>query len=223
MRRNIATIIKALLATTPAVAVAATTCNGHPELCTRRYTDVTFFGAHGSPFVGTSVSSNQNIPIPDQLAMGVRFLQAQTHTKNNGKIQLCHTDCNLEDAGTLREALLAPVKTFLDENPAEVVTLLLTNPDGFRDKDFAKVFRQSGLRKYAFAGVQTNVSLHEWPTLGEMIESGKRLVVFVGSYSRTDGIHRILLSAKNRCVVTADCLGCIFRLPQGSLCPVHTG
>lgn len=160
-------------------AAAQATCNGHRELCHRRYSDVTLVGAHDSPFVGRTAADNQNVPVAEQLAMGVRFLEGQAH-RVGGAIKMCHTSCDLRDAGPLRD-LLAAVKTFLDANRGEVVTLLLTNDDGITSAAFGDVFRAVGLDRYAFAA-DPKLKLDGWPTLGRMIETGKRLVVFVGRW-----------------------------------------
>lgn len=171
-----------------ALASSARRCNGRPEYCTRRYSDMTFVGAHDSPLVGDSMADNQAVPLASQLAMGVRFLQGQAHDdgsrgKGKGKgsqvIKICHTMCLLRNAGPLRD-VLGVVRTFLDANPDEVVTLLLTNPDGIRSEAFGEVFRGAGLDEYAFEGNGKALGLGSWPTLGEMIDAGKRLVVFVG-------------------------------------------
>ena len=59
-------------------SAAAATCNGHDELCGRRYSDVTLIGSHNSAFVGDSPAHNQYVSVTRQLDLGVRFLQAQT-------------------------------------------------------------------------------------------------------------------------------------------------
>lgn len=155
-------------------------CNGHAELCARRYSNVTLVGSHDSAFVGTGVADNQETDVAAQLAQGVRFLQGQTHL-DNGTIKLCHTLCALEDAGPL-EAYLGGVKTFLDANPREVVTLLITNQDGLPGPAFDAVFRAAGIQGYGFAP-GTNLTLDQWPTLGQMIDNGQRLVVFMGAWA----------------------------------------
>lgn len=158
------------------VAVALV-CNGHSELCDRKYSNITFLGSHDSAFVGTQVADNQETSVTDQLAQGVRFLQAQTHNQN-GTVELCHTFCVLEDAGPL-EKYLVDVKTFLDANPNEVVTLLLTNQDGQSGAAFDAVFQSSGIKSYAFTPAG-NLTMDQWPTLGQMVTAGQRLVVFMG-------------------------------------------
>lgn len=158
------------------VAVAAL-CNGYSELCDRKYSNITFIGSHNSAFNGTSPADNQLTSVADQLAQGVRFLQAQTHNESN-IIQLCHTICALEDAGPL-ETYLRTVKTFLDSNPNEVVTLLLTNQDGIPQSNFEAVFQSTGLKTYAFTP-SGNLTMAQWPTMGQLISMGQRLVVFMG-------------------------------------------
>lgn len=155
-------------------------CNGHAELCGRRYSNLTLVGSHNSAFVGTSPADNQETDVAAQLAQGVRFLQAQTHFDNN-TIKLCHTLCALEDAGPL-EGYLAGVKAFLDANPREVVTLLITNQDGQTGAAFDAVFRAAGIQGYGFVPGR-NLSLDQWPTLGQMIDIGQRLVVFMGAWA----------------------------------------
>lgn len=157
--------------------LALAACNGDDALCARRYSNVSFVGAHDSAFFGPFVTQNQNIDVSAQLALGVRFLQAQTHNLD-GAIQMCHTSCLELDAGPLSD-FLAPVKAFLAANPDEVVSLLLTNGDAISVTDFARVFEAAGLVEYVFAPTGT-LALEEWPTLQTMIDDGTRLVVWMG-------------------------------------------
>lgn len=98
-------------------------CNGQDALCNRPYSNVTFVGSHDSAFVGPLPSQNQLLSVKNQLGLGVRFLQAQTHDLD-GTIEMCHTSCELLDQGSLTD-YLKPIKAFMDANPNEVVTLLL--------------------------------------------------------------------------------------------------
>lgn len=169
-----------------------TTCNGHPEYCTRSYSNITFVGSHDSAFVGDLPQQNQNIDIKSQLDMGIRFLQAQTHHSitDDNVLELCHTSCFLEDAGTL-ESFLDTVKSWLDANANEVVTLLLTNGDSVDITEFGSTFAKSGITSYAFvpSSSPNKLSIDDWPTLGDLISSGKRLVVFLGKYCTTTHQH----------------------------------
>jgi len=119
------------------------------------------------------------VDVPAQLRLGIRLLQAQSHMGFDGVIHFCHTNCVLFDGGTV-EAYLKTVATFLRENPNEVLTLLFTNPEGLSFPDvWAPVFEASGVSGYAYVPPQNPMPQGAWPTLGEMIASGKRLVVFV--------------------------------------------
>lgn len=159
------------------VVVSAAGCNGNTALCARKYSQVTQIGAHDSAFVGILLPDNQYIPVTDQLNFGVRFLQAQTHKKGGG-IEMCHSSCLELDVGSL-SSYLSPIKTWLDRNPNEVVTLLLTNGDAIPVSQFGSVFAALGLDKYAYAP-GTRLAIDQWPTLQSMIDAGKRLVVFMG-------------------------------------------
>lgn len=178
--RLLATLVLSLVGLELALAQQAplAPCNGHAELCSRRYSNLTLVGSHNSAFTGTGPADNQETDVAAQLAQGVRFLQAQTHFDNN-TIKLCHTECFLEDAGPL-ETYLAGIKAFLDANPREHVTLLLTNQDGQPGAAFDAVFQASGIQGYAFAP-GSDLTLDQWPTLGQMIDNGQRLVVFMGA------------------------------------------
>lgn len=157
------------------------TCNGHSEYCSRSYSNITFIGSHDSAFVGDLPQQNQNIDIKAQLDMGIRYLQVQTHHSLIDKkvIELCHSSCFLEDAGPLKDYLVT-IKKWLDGNPNEVVTLLLTNGDSMSVTEFGDTFSSSGIKDYAYVPASSPLSISDWPTLGDLISSGKRLVVFLG-------------------------------------------
>lgn len=93
---------------------------------------------------------------------------------------MCHTSCWLLYAGSL-EAYLTTIKTWLDGHPDEVVTLLLTNGDGVPITDIGDVVKSSGLRDYAFVPSSSPDPLvtTDWPTLGDMISSKSRFVMFL--------------------------------------------
>lgn len=159
-------------------AVAGLDCNGHAELCDVKYSNATFIGAHNSPFVGILPTENQLKDVTDQLTSGVRFLTAQTHEKD-GAIELCHTSCLELDAGSLAD-YLADIKTWMDANTNEVVTLLVTNGDDIAISSFGDVFKSAGLDTYAYNPSGT-LALDDWPTLGTLISNNQRLVVFMGT------------------------------------------
>ncbi|KAJ7634699.1 PLC-like phosphodiesterase [Roridomyces roridus] len=159
----------------------ATVCNGHAELCDRSYGNVTFVAAHDSFAFSEdplALARDQEVDIATQLSLGVRMLQAQSHV-NDGVLHFCHTSCALFDGGSV-EDYLKTVKTFLDANPNEVVSLLFTNPEGQSPANVWKpIFDSAGISDLAFVPPSLPMSQSSWPTLGEMIDSGKRVVVFM--------------------------------------------
>ena len=159
-------------------------CNGHAALCGRKYSEVTFIGNHNSAFVGDLPSQNQIKSVKDQLNGGIRFLQSQTHKFDIGDLDvmaMCHTNCALAFGG-LVDDFLKTVKEFMDKNPREVVTLLLTNPDNAPMSTFDGIYKRVGLDKMSFvpAGSPNTLPMDQWPTLGEMIEKNQRLVTYIG-------------------------------------------
>ncbi|KAF8183666.1 PLC-like phosphodiesterase [Pholiota molesta] len=172
----------------------ATVCNGHAELCNRNYANVTVIGAHDSfafssdPF---ALARDQEVDITSQLNLGVRLLQAQSHVNNN-VLHFCHTSCSLFDGGTVL-SYLQTVKTWLDANPNEVLTLLFTNPEAQSVSTVWKpIFDAAGITPLAYVPPSVPVKQSDWPTLGELIDSGKRVVVFLDSGADTSSVNFIL-------------------------------
>lgn len=180
-----------LLAATALAAVAwavpatperrSTACNNSPSLCSKKYNQVTYLGAHNSyalrdDSTDNSIAGNQYLNATKALSAGLRLLQVQIHS-GNATLELCHTTCSILDAGPLVD-WLADVKTWLDANPDEVVTLLMVNGDSAPASDFAQALSDSGVADHAFRasvdGPTTN-----WPTLQTMINNDRRVVTFV--------------------------------------------
>ena len=167
-------------------------CNGHTELCDRSYSNITQIATHDSAFVGILPTDDQDVDVTAQLDAGVRFLQAQTHRNVFGTLSLCHTSCFLKDAGSV-QAYLQVIKKWLDAHPKEVVTLLLTNGDNVRVSEFDDVFVASGIQPYAYVPGPSHdpSALDSWPTLGQLIRNGTRLVAFL-DYGALDTVPYIL-------------------------------
>jgi hypothetical protein len=183
-----------------AAAAAATTnstssiaCNNSPNLCSRRYSSVMHLGAHNSPFVrdestNFATSGNQYYNTTVQLSAGVRLLSAQVQLggSSGNELHVCHTSCDLFDAGTL-SGWLSEVRTWMDSNPNDVVTILLVNGAGASASDLAAQYQSAGISSsltYTPAG--STSSSQQWPTLQSLISSGTRLVNFVDSIDNND-------------------------------------
>ncbi|MDH4364357.1 MAG: hypothetical protein OEY70_09790 [Acidimicrobiia bacterium] len=183
------------------------TCNGHAELCDRRYDQTVMAATHNamsSPGL-VRVWPEQGRDLRGQLDGGVRALLIDTHywepvvsrrqqaadvappspnaallaralqplTSREPGTWLCHLACGL-GARPLADGL-GDVRAFLDDNPGEVVTLIIQDRVSPADTEMA--FEEAGLESYLFdADVDGG-----WPTLGEMVDSGRRLVVFAES------------------------------------------
>jgi hypothetical protein len=85
---------------------------------------------------------------------------------------LCHGLCEL--GATRWEPVMADLKTWMADHPRQVVTLFIQD-EGVTPAQTDGVFRQAGLLPH----VHTQTEGQAWPTLGEMISSGRRLVVFM--------------------------------------------
>jgi hypothetical protein len=83
---------------------------------------------------------------------------------------LCHIHCGF-GAQPLVDGL-GKVTAFLDANPDEVVTLIIQ--DDISPEETVAAFDAADLTRY----VHPQRSGDEWPTLGELIDRGERLVVF---------------------------------------------
>ncbi|KAL9035022.1 MAG: hypothetical protein Q9214_006780, partial [Letrouitia sp. 1 TL-2023] len=168
--------------TTSAQANPSYACNNSPDLCNRSYANVTHLGAHDSPFIrdqstGDSLSGNQHLNTTLQLQSGVRLLTAQVHRYDNA-LSLCHTSCDLFNAGTL-STWLTEIKRWIEHNPYEVVTVLLVNSDNAAAKDLHAEFGRANITGYAYTPPSAGTALSVWPSLNNMISNGTRLVTFV--------------------------------------------
>jgi hypothetical protein len=159
-------------------------CNGQQSLCNRSYDQVRYVTTHNamSNAMDGWNKPNQNLDIPAQLQAGVRGLMLDTYragSKNQfDQIQvpdadpdasfLCHALCLLGKQ-PLAEGL-GEIREFLDENPGEVITFII---ESYLSHELtADAFDEAGLTPYTY--VHTGDA---WPTLGQMIDTGTRLVV----------------------------------------------
>ncbi|KDQ63324.1 hypothetical protein JAAARDRAFT_188912 [Jaapia argillacea MUCL 33604] len=185
--KNLAPVALSLLSLTCAAGAAsiesrATTCNGHAELCDRSFGNITFVGSHDSYAIGTNnLATNQDVSITQQLNDGIRMLQVQAHNLS-GTIQLCHTSCALYNGGTL-QSYLTTVKTWMDANPNDVLSLLIVNSDDLPPTAYDTVFKAAGLDTLSYAPSFSALTASQWPTLGTLISSGKRILTFMDGFA----------------------------------------
>lgn len=179
--------ITAIIVSTSAAAApqstpsSTTACNNSPSLCGKHYNNITYIGAHDAAFLrddstSNSISGNQFKNATLALDAGLRMLQAQVH-KVNGVLRLCHTTCDLLDAGPLQN-WLSKIGTWMSQNPNEVVTLLLVNSDSADVTEFGPIYEGAGLVQYSYKSTSSHPT-SSWPTLQSMIDQKTRLVSFV--------------------------------------------
>ena len=83
----------------------------------------------------------------------------------------CHTVCEI--GATAMQPVMDRLNGWMEANPREVVVLVIQ--DTVTPEDTAAVLAQAGLAEKAYV----HPGNAEWPTLGEMIDSNTRLVVFM--------------------------------------------
>lgn len=156
-------------------------CNGHAELCGRAYTAVAFPGDHDSyaTVPDQFVAADQDETVADQLAGGVRVLHLEMQLYQ-GDAYLCHSICGIGNKLLADE--LGVVADFMSANPTEVVTLLMESQQLTTDQ-IAAAFDKAGLT----AKTHQQAAGTAWATLGDMIQRGDRLVVFLADLSKTGG------------------------------------
>lgn len=160
---------------------SSTACNNSPSLCDRSYNKITHLGGHNSAFLRdestrNSLSGNQYYNATRALDAGLRLLQAQVHQGNNS-LSLCHSSCELLDAGPLEDWLSA-INVWMEANPNDVVTIILVNAAQATADDFGTVFESSGLGQHGYTPATPGAS-GDWPTLQKMIDDDHRVVFFV--------------------------------------------
>jgi hypothetical protein len=148
---------------------AAAQCNGDSSLCAKRYNEVCYVTTHNAfNYQGAFLFPNQNTPVATQLDDGVRALMLDVYWFNN-QATVYHSSNFLGNQPLAN--LLGAVKTFLDQHPNEVVTLILESYISAAQTEDA--FQQAGLLPYCHA----QAAAQPWPTLGTMIQANTRLVV----------------------------------------------
>jgi hypothetical protein len=156
-------------------------CNGSAALCERPYDTVAFATTHNSMAATDDgwFLANQRHGVARQLADGVRGLMLDLHYSRLRALNpfgdprtvfLCHGVC-IPGAGRLDDTL-ATIRGFLRTHPHEVVTLILESY--VQAKDAERAFTRARLLPY----LHVQPAGRSWPTLRQMIESRRRLVVF---------------------------------------------
>ncbi|WP_344044193.1 hypothetical protein [Nocardioides panacihumi] len=211
-------------------------CNGHVELCHRRYDEVAYPATHNSMAAASEPGwffPEQPDGLVDQLDAGVRVLLIDSwygrETNRPGVVTtvgeararavaeatesfgrsavdsalrlggavgltprgpqeayLCHGLCEIGSTRWLDS--LEAVRDWLDVHPREVVTLFVQ--DQVSPSDTAALIERAGLLPDVYRPADDATT---WPTLGQMVESGRRLVVLMENRAGAGERERWLL------------------------------
>lgn len=177
--------------TSSAAATNTIPCNGFPEFCNRKYSNITNIAAHNAAFViKNNAASNQELPIRDQLNDGVRMLTGEVQWENE-TLWNCHTSCSILNAGKWQTEL-ETVKAWLDDNPYDVVSILIVNSDITAVENFVAPITNSGLLSYVYTPSYVPQYRDQWPTLGEMILKNQRVVFFMDYNANQNSVPYII-------------------------------
>lgn len=181
-------------------------CQGSAELCELRYDEVAHLTAHNamSTTADRFIGPLQDPDITTQLNTGVRALMLDTYHWESPQdiaarldnpeftpeqrrlissavdkanppregLWLCHSVCR---AGAIGLApALKDIGDWLRDHPTEIVTLIVQDDIGAEETEEA--FRRAGLDDLLHTPSEDPDE--PWPTLEEMVDSGRRLVVF---------------------------------------------
>lgn len=180
-------------------ATAATVCNGSARLCDLRLDQVVLAGSHNSMSskeLGWG-APNQNLSMLHQMEHGIRAMLIDAHWGLPGSYKLfghtvnytrtaddssdparrpylCHSSCEM--GATPLAPGLHWLASFLGRNPNEVMVVIVEDYVGA--DALAAAATEGGLSPFIYAGTTST-----WPTLRQMISSGKRLVMLTESGS----------------------------------------
>ncbi|KAL4372750.1 hypothetical protein AHAS_Ahas05G0013000 [Arachis hypogaea] len=122
---------------------------------------------------------NQDDTVADQLKNGVRGFMLDMYDFMND-IWLCHSaqgKCYNFTAFQPAINVLKDMKSFLDANPSEIITIIIedyvSSPQGL-----TKVFKNSGLSNYMFPLSRMPKNGQDWPTVDDMVQKNQRVLVF---------------------------------------------
>jgi hypothetical protein len=110
---------------------------------------------------------------PEIVASVRRTIDRIRREKGVGPVEpyFCHTVCEI--GATRMAPVMQGIRKWMDNHPREVLVIFIQ--DTVTPADTAAVFKQAGLDAMAY----THPVGSAWPTLGQMIDSNKRLVVLM--------------------------------------------
>ncbi|GMI17260.1 hypothetical protein TrLO_g13403 [Triparma laevis f. longispina] len=153
-------------------------CNGLDSNCAKRVNEVTFAGIHNSMSNAEDgwLSPNNFLPHLGGLEMGYRALMVDVFMFNGDfddttpdTLYVCHGLCAFGSRTALDDFNVT--KTWLDENPNEVIIMYMENQPNTND---AMWDTMEALGMNDMLVVRDDDG--EWPTLGDCVDKNKRIV-----------------------------------------------
>eukprot|EP00854_Cymbomonas_tetramitiformis_P001331 gene1331-1929_t len=174
-------------------------CNGHADLCDRRYNNVTYACTHNAynSVDDNYFFANQYKSILSQLHHGIRSFMVDVYKHpTTGRAVFCHggyiTDIFCPFGNRNGADVMRPMHRWLKEHSEEVITFIVEN-SGYKgitrcsaddiEKEFTSAFGTEILYDPTQAlypsvgGNKRPINTGQWPTLREMIQNNKRVVV----------------------------------------------
>ena len=169
-------------------------CNGYLHLCERAYDQVSYATVHNA-----MSSLDDGFAVPNNyrgmdlaLKAGARALMLDVVSTRDEGARLCHQDCSLGKIDIING--FVRIRKFLEENPRDVISIIFEeiplNGIDVLKSQVSLALNISGLAPFLYSptprsisGAQSHISVPSsvsapWPTLGEMVERGERLVIF---------------------------------------------
>jgi hypothetical protein len=84
------------------------------------------------------------------------------------------------------------IASWVEAHPYDVITILLGNSDLIKVDNYTSPIQDSGLGRYVYTPPKIPMALGDWPTLGELIISQKRVVVFMDYNANQTAVPYIL-------------------------------
>ncbi|KAG6821392.1 hypothetical protein H0H93_014189 [Arthromyces matolae] len=107
------------------------------------------------------------------------------------QLRLIRIRTSLYDGGTFQD-YLTTVNSWLNANPNEVLSILIVNIDNQPASTFGSVYTGAGVDAVSYAPTTSPIQASAWPTLGSMIDSGKRLVTFMDNQADLTAVPYII-------------------------------
>jgi hypothetical protein len=96
----------------------------------------------------------------------------------NDTLYYCHTSCDILNTGTVVSQLKI-IAEWVATHPYDVVTVLIGNGDLVDVGEYVQPIEDSGLAQYAYTPPKFPMALGDWPTLGEILITQKRVIIFM--------------------------------------------